>query len=249
MVDRLDDLMYYLQYPLDSTILIICYKNGTIDRRKRLAMLVEKQGVLFEAKKMRDSQLTGFISVYLKQKNVVIDNKAAVMLADYVGADLSRLSGELDKLVISLPQGQKSITPAMIEQNIGVSKDFNYFELQNALVEKNVYKANQIAQYFADNPKANPLQVTLIMLFRFFSKLMLSYYAPDKSLHGLATWLGMSEWQARDNILPAMRHYSGRKVMEIIEKIRETDARSKGIDNVSVDERGLLTELVFFILH
>ena len=139
LVDRLDDLMYYLQYPLDSTILIICYKNGTIDRRKRLAMLVEKQGVLFEAKKMRDSQLTGFISVYLKQKNVVIDNKAAVMLADYVGADLSRLSGELDKLVISLPQGQKSITPAMIEQNIGVSKDFNYFELQNALVEKNVY--------------------------------------------------------------------------------------------------------------
>ena len=136
LVDRLDDLMYYLQYPLDSTILIICYKNGTIDRRKRLAMLVEKQGVLFEAKKMRDSQLTGFISVYLKQKNVVIDNKAAVMLADYVGADLSRLSGELDKLVISLPQGQKSITPAMIEQNIGVSKDFNYFELQNALVEK-----------------------------------------------------------------------------------------------------------------
>ena len=125
LVDRLDDLMYYLQYPLDSTILIICYKNGTIDRRKRLAMLVEKQGVLFEAKKMRDSQLTGFISVYLKQKNVVIDNKAAVMLADYVGADLSRLSGELDKLVISLPQGQKSITPAMIEQNIGVSKDFN----------------------------------------------------------------------------------------------------------------------------
>lgn len=249
LVDRLDDLMYYLQYPLDSTILIICYKNGTIDRRKRLAMLVEKQGVLFEAKKMRDSQLTGFISVYLKQKNVVIDNKAAVMLADYVGADLSRLSGELDKLVISLPQGQKSITPAMIEQNIGVSKDFNYFELQNALVEKNVYKANQIAQYFADNPKANPLQVTLIMLFRFFSKLMLSYYAPDKSLRGLATWLGMSEWQARDNILPAMRHYSGRKVMEIIEKIRETDARSKGIDNVSVDERGLLTELVFFILH
>lgn len=112
-----------------------------------------------------------------------------------------------------------------------------------------MYKANQIAQYFADNPKANPLQVTLIMLFRFFSKLMLSYYAPDKSLHGLATWLGMSEWQARDNILPAMRHYSGRKVMEIIEKIRETDARSKGIDNVSVDERGLLTELVFFILH
>ena len=101
LVDRLDDLMYYLQYPLDSTILIICYKNGTIDRRKRLAMLVEKQGVLFEAKKMRDSQLTGFISVYLKQKNVVIDNKAAVMLADYVGADLSRLSGELDKLVIA----------------------------------------------------------------------------------------------------------------------------------------------------
>jgi len=125
LVDRLDDLMYYLQYPLDSTILIICYKNGTIDRRKRLAMLVEKQGVLFEAKKMRDSQLTGFISVYLKQKNVVIDNKAAVMLADYVGADLSRLSGELDKLVISLPQGQKSITPAMIEQNIGVSKDLS----------------------------------------------------------------------------------------------------------------------------
>lgn len=249
LVDRLDDLVYYLQHPLESTILIICYKNGTIDRRKRLAMLVEKQGVLFEAKKMRDSQLAGFISVYMKQRKVSIDNKAAIMLADYVGTDLSRLSGELEKLIISMPEGSEMITPAMVEQNIGVSKDFNYFELQNALVAKDVYKANRIVRYFASNPKMNPLQLTLIMLFRFFSKLMLSYYAPDKSLRGLASWTGMTEWQARDSVFPAMKNYSGRKVMEIIEKIRETDARSKGIGNISAGEGELLTELIFFILH
>lgn len=249
LVADIDNLVYYLQHPLESTILVVCYKNGTIDRRKRLATFVEKNGVLFEAKKIKDARLVGFISVYLKQRNVAIDNKAAMMLADYVGADLSRLSGELEKLIIALPQGQHSITPAMIEQNIGVSKDFNFFELQRALAAKNVYNASRIAQYFSDNPKANPLQVTLIMLFRFFSKLMLAYYAPDRSLHGLASWLGMTDWQVRDDIIPAMSHYSGRKVMDIIGKIRETDALSKGVGNASDDERALLTELLFFILH
>lgn len=249
LIDHLDDLVYYLQHPLDSTILIICYKNGTIDRRKRLAMLIEKQGILFEAKKMRDSQLSGFISVYLKQRKINIDNKAVMMLADYVGADLSRLSGELEKLIIAMPQGCNTITPEMVETNIGVSKDFNYFELQNALVVKDIYKSMRITRYFAANPKTNPLQITLVMLFRFFAKLMTAYYAPDKSSHGLASWVGMTDWQVRDSLQPAMRHYSGRKVMDIIEKIRETDARSKGIGNISADEGELLTELISFILH
>lgn len=249
LLDKLDDLAYYLQFPLESTVLVVCYKNGVIDRRKRLAMLAEKQGVLFEAKKMRDNQLAGFISVYMRQKGAAIDDKAAAMIADYVGADLARLSGELDKLAISLPEGHGTVTPDMVEQNIGVSKDFNYFELQKALAAKDAYKAGRIARYFADNPKASPLQVTLIMLFRFFSRLMLAYYAPDKSPRGLAAWLGMAEWQVRNDIIPAKDNYSGRKVMEIIGKIREADARSKGVGDASSDDGGLLAELVFFILH
>ena len=168
-IKNIEELVYYLQKPLDSTILVLCHKHGTLDRRKKLAAEIEKVGVLFESKKIKDAQLPGFISSYLKRRSVEIEPKASEMMAEFVGADLSRMAGELEKLIITLPRGQKRITPEQIERNIGISKDYNNFELRNALVAKDVFKANQIVKYFEENPKTNPLQMTLSVLFNFFS--------------------------------------------------------------------------------
>lgn len=246
---NLDELSHYLQKPMSSTILVMCYKHGTLDRRKKITAELEKAGVLFESKKLKDTQLPGFISSYLKRKQVEIEPKASEMMAEFVGTDLNRMAGELEKLIITLPAGQKRITAEQIERNIGISKDYNNFELRNALIEKDVFKANQIVKYFEDNPKNNPLQVTLAVLFNFFSNLMLAYYAPDKSDQGIASQLGLrSPWQAKD-YMAGMRKYTGVKVMQIIGAIRTCDAKSKGIDNPSTPDGELLRELVYFILH
>ena len=248
-VKNMDELVYYLQKPLNSTILVLCHKHGILDRRKKLAAEIQKVGVLFESKRLRDYQLPDFISNYLRQQKVDIEAKAAEMMADFVGTDLSRMVGELEKLIITLPKGQRRITPLQIEQNIGISKDYNNFELRNAIIQKDVEKANKIVKYFAENPKTNPIQLTLVVLFNFFSNLMLAYYAPVKTEEGVAAQLGLrSSWQAKDYVA-AMRMYSGIKVMQIISDIRMFDARSKGVDNSSVSDADLLKELVYRILH
>ena len=248
-VKNMEELAYYLQKPLNSTILVLCHKHGTLDRRKKLAAEIQKIGVLYESKRLRDYQLPDFISNYLRQQKVDIEPKAAEMMADFVGTDLSRMVGELEKLIITLPQGQRRITPLQIEQNIGISKDYNNFELRNAIIQKDVEKANKIVKYFAENPKTNPIQLTLIVLFNFFSNLMLAYYAPVKTEDGVAAQLGLrSSWQAKEYVA-AMRGYSGIKVMQIISDIRTFDARSKGVDNSSVSDADLLKELVYRILH
>lgn len=248
-VKNMEGLSYYLQKPLESTILVLCHKHGALDRRKKLAVEIDKVGVLFESKKIKEAQLPGFIAAYLKRKSVEIEPKAAEMMADFVGTDLSRMAGELEKLIITLPAGQRRVTPEQIEQNIGISKDYNNFELRNALVAKDVLKANRIIRYFEENPKTNPLSMTLSVLFNFFSNLMLAYYAPEKSEQGVAAQLGLkSPWQSKD-YLAAMRKYSGVKVMQIIGEIRYCDARSKGVGNPSTDDGELLRELVYKILH
>ena len=246
---NLEELSYYLKKPMPSTILVICYKHGSLDKRKKLTVELDKAGVLFESKKLKDAQLPGFITSYLKRKQVEIEPKASEMMAEFVGTDLNRMAGELEKLIITLPKGQRRITPEQIERNIGISKDFNNFELRNALIEKDVFKANQIVKYFEKNPKNNPLQVTLAVLFNFFSNLMLAYYAPEKNEQGIAAQLSLrSPWQARD-YQAAMRRYTGVKVMKIIEAIRQCDVRSKGVGNASISDGELLRELVYLILH
>jgi DNA polymerase-3 subunit delta len=220
-----------------------------LDKRKKLAAEIEKVGVLFESKKVKEAQLPGFITSYLKRKSVDIEPKAADMMAEFVGTDLSRMASELDKLIITLPAGSKRVTPEQIERNIGISKDYNTYELRSALVAKDVLKANKIIKYFEENPKNNPIQMTLSMLFGFFSNLMLAYYAPEKTEQGIAAQLGLkSPWQAREYIT-AMHQYSGVKVMQIVGEIRYCDARSKGVDNSSLSDGDLLRELIFKILH
>jgi len=165
-IKGVDNLLYYLQKPLMSTILVICHKNGSLKNKKVVAG-IEKIGVVYESKKLYDNQLPAFINNYVVAKKLSIDPKAASMMADFVGNDLSRLSSELDKLSISLPEGSLHITPEIVERNVGISKDFNNYELLNAIITRNILKATQIIQYFEQNPKNNPLVVTISVLFNF----------------------------------------------------------------------------------
>lgn len=248
-VHNMEELVFYLQKPLKSTILVLCHKHGSLDKRKKLAAEIEKVGVLYESKKLKEAQLPAFIAAYIKQKGFDIDQKATAMLAEFVGTDLSRLVGEMEKLIITSSKNSTKITPEQIEKNIGISKDYNNFELRSALVEKDILKANKIVKYFEENPKTNPIQMTLSLLFGFYSNLMMAYYAPEKSEQGIAAFLGLkSSWQARE-YMAAMRKYSGIKTMQIISEIRTTDAKSKGVENSSLSDGDLLRELVFKILH
>ena len=248
-IRNMEELSFYLQHPLNSTILVICHKHGVLDRRKKLAAAIEKCGILFESKKIKDSQLPAFINGYMKRKGVDMDPKATAMIAEFVGTDLHRLTGELDKLIITLGKGKGRVSPELVERNIGISKDYNNFELRSALVEKDILKANKIVRYFEENPKTNPIQMTLSLLFGFFSNLMLAYYAPEKSEQGVADFLELKNaWQARE-YLSAMRKYSGVKTMQIIQELRYTDAKSKGVGNSSAQDGELLRELIFKILH
>ena len=210
---------------------------------------ISKNGQIFQSDKIPEYKIPAFINEYLREKGLKIDQKSAQMLTDYLGNDLSKITNEIDKLRIFMPQGQTQITAELIEQNIGISKDFNNFELLKALVDKNIYKVNQIADYFEKNPKNNPMIMTMSVLFNFFSNLMICYWAKDKSDKGLATELGLrSSYQGRD-YAQAIRNYNAFKCMEIISLLRTYDAKSKGVDNVSVPDGELLKELLFKITH
>src|SRR5574344_294520 len=248
-VNNIDELSFYLQNLQPTTILVLCYKNGVIDKRKKLTADIQKVGIIFDSKKIKDTQIPTFVTSYLKRKSIDIEPKAAELMAEFVGSDLSRLSSELEKLIISLSKNEKRITCDHIERNIGISKDYNNIELRNALIYKDVLKANKIIKYFNDNPKTNSIQLTLSMLFNFYSNLMLAYYAPVKNEQGIAQQLGLKfAWQAKD-YLSAMNKYTGVKVMNIISDIRCCDASSKGIGGNSISNGDLLKELVFKILH
>lgn len=246
----LEALEKYLDHPVTSTILVLCHKNGTIDRRKKILVKAESLGGVFESKKKKDYELPGFIEGYLKLQNATIDNKSAVMMADHIGSDLNRLASELDKVLISLPENDRRITPEIVERQVGVSKDFNAFELRNAIVQRDVLKANQIINYFDKNPKAGSIFAFLPLLFNYFQNLMIAYYAPVKNDEkAIASFLELSSvWGVKDYLV-GMRNYSGVKTMHIINKIREIDAKSKGLDNPNTPVGDLMKELIFFILH
>ena len=246
----LDALERYFEKPLASTLLVIAYKNGTIDRRKKVVGKAEAVGVVFESKKKRDYELPAFIETYLKKNHVAIDPKSAAMIAEHIGADLSRLISELDKVMISLPDDNRRVTPDIVERQIGVSKEFNIFELKTAIIERNVFKANQIVKYFDKNPKAGSLFSCLPLLYTFFQNLMVAFYAPDKNNdNNLAAFLELKSVWALKDYRVGMRNFSAMKTLQILAKIRETDAKSKGLDSLNTSTDDLMRELVFFILH
>ena len=241
-------LAFYAQRPMPSTILILCHKNGTLDRRTNMAKEIQKAGIVFESPRLKDYQLPGFVRSYVQRKALEIEPDACQILCEHVGADLNRLAGELDKLIVALGEHGR-IDAQAIQDNIGISKEYNSFELIAALAEKDVMKANRIVKYFDSNPKNFALQPTLASLFKFYTELLLAYYAPNRSEEGIAAWLEQSTWQVRKNILPAMRVYTAMKVYNIIGEIRRTDGASKGVGGQITSDGDLLKELVFMILH
>jgi DNA polymerase-3 subunit delta len=245
----IDDLVHYVVHPLQSTVLVINFKHGKLDGRKKLSGEIGKTGIVFESKKLYENQMPTFITNYLNSRNVKIDLKANWLLIDHLGNNLSKLTNELEKLIISLPEKNASITAELIENNIGISKDFNNFELQKAVASKDILKANRIAFYFEQNPKVNPMVVTLTILFNFFSNLMICHYESNKSESNLMSVLGFRFQLQIEDYTKALRNYSAAKTMRIITLIRECDARTKGVDNASVSDGGLLKELLYKIMH
>ena len=246
---NIDDLGYYVKQPLRSTVLVINHKHGKLDGRKKLSGEIGKTGIVFESKKLYENQVPAFITNYLRSRNVKIDLKSAQMLTDYLGNDLSKLTNELEKLIILLPKDNPVISSGIIEQNIGISKDYNNFELQKAIANKDILKANRIVFYFDQNPKNYSLQFTLAALFSFFSNLMICHYEKNQSKSNLMNVLGFrAEIQITD-YMTALINYKAGKTMQIVSLIREFDARSKGVNNTSVPDGSLLKELVYKIMH
>jgi DNA polymerase-3 subunit delta len=245
----IDTLAHYVKNPMKSTVLVINYKDK-FDKRKSLAVATDKMGILFESKKIPDYKMPAFIGSFLKERSTDIDSKAAQMLSDFLGNDLSRLSKELDKLAILLAENkQKKITPELVEQNIGISKEYNNFELLKAIASKDILKANRIIQYFENNPKNNPLQMTLSVLFNYFSNLLICQYSKDRSENGIMNTLGLRFTIQAKDYMSGLKYFSPMKVFNLISDIRTTDARSKGVDNASTPDSELLKELLYKMLH
>lgn len=243
-----DPIQFYLSNPLKTTILVFAYKYGSPDKRKKWVADIAKQGVLFESEKLRDYEMTSWINNYAKQKSAKIEVKGVEMLIEFLGTDLSKVANEMDKLLLTLPAGNRVITPEHIEKNIGISKDFNVFELQDALIERNALKANRIIRYFGDNKRNNPMVMYLPQLFTLFSNLMIYHYLSDKSQAAVASELKINPYFVKKYELAA-RNFGAWKTMNIISWIRDVDARSKGVESNNVDDVELMKELVFKIIH
>ena len=244
---NIEDFEKYLDAIPNTTILVFGYKYKKLDKRKSFAKQIDKRGVLFESKKLYDNNIPSWIRERLKESGYTISPKAEQMLADFLGTDLHKINNELTKLTIAVPKG-KRIEDIDIERNIGISKDFNVFELQNAIGARDVLKANQIVNYFGDNAKENPLLVTAITLYGYFTKLLKGHYAADKSRNGLATALGVNPYFIND-YMTAMSNYTIADCVRCITILREFDLKAVGYNNGDVNEKDLYREMIFRILH
>lgn len=248
MLDKIEQLEMYLQKPLETTILVINYKYKSADKRKKWVTLAEQCGVVFESNKLRDYQMPAMIEQMAREKGMQINEKAKAMLTDFVGTDLAQMAGVIDKLRIILPKDNNQITPEIIELNIGISKDFNAFELTNALIRRDVLTANRIVHYFSQNEKEHPIQATLAVLFNFFSNLMCFHFLPNQQDDYVAKELKIHSFFVKDYKYAA-KAYNKTQVFKIISLLREYDAKSKGIKNSSASGGELLKELVYKIMH
>lgn len=237
----------YIENPQPSTILVICYKYKSVDKRTTVGKLIDKHTALLDSKKIYDNQVPDWINNYLKGKEYTVGPKASALLTEYLGTNLTKISNELDKLMINLKPGSE-ISMEHIQTNIGISKDYNVFELQNAIGKKEVMKANRIINYFASNEKDNPMVVSISSLYGFFCKILLYHFLTDKSKNNVASSLGVVPFFVGE-YERAAKNFSVGKLKSIFAYLREYDLKSKGIDRGSATEGELLKELVFKILH
>ncbi|MBA2613200.1 MAG: DNA polymerase III subunit delta [Bacteroidetes bacterium] len=237
----------YIANPQPTTILVFCFKYKTIDKRSAMAKALQKHAVYFESGKLYDNQVPEWINNYVKDSGYAIAPKASFLLSEFLGNDLSKITNEINKLVISLPKG-KEITADLVQDNIGISKDFNVFELQDALAKKDILKANQIINYFAFNEKEHPSVLILSSLYGYFSKILKYHFLPDKSKFAAAGALGVNPYFV-DGYAKAALNYNTSKLKHIFACLKECDLKSKGVENSTIDSGELLKELVFKILH
>ncbi len=246
---KIEELLHYVRKPQPTTVLVVNYKYKTLDKRTSFYKLLRdsQDAVVFEAKRLYENKIPKWISSYLSQKKMTIDFVAAQMLVEDLGTDLSKIANELDKLAVLLPQGTK-ITPEIIEKNVGISKDYNNFELQRALGMRDFNRVFQIVDYFADNQKKHPLQVIISSLYFYFVKVMKVHFAPRKDKNSLASLLGVHPFFVQE-YHTAASNYPPKKITQIIKILREYDLRSKGVDNASTPPGELLKEMIFKILY
>ena len=243
---NIEKLVSYAENPQPTTVLVLNYKYKKLDKRKKLYKVIAKSGLILESKKLYENQVSDWIRRVLSGKNYQVEPKAAQMLVEFLGTNLSKISNELEKLMLILPEGT-IISPTHIEENIGISKDYNNFELRKAVGEKNVVKANRIIAYFAENPKNNPLVMTISLLNSFFTQLLLFHSLDDRSKNSVAKMLGVNPFFVDEYFLAA-RNYPMRKVAQVIAFLRDADIKSKGV-GANQTHKDILKELLFKILH
>lgn len=247
LIRSIEKLESYADNPMSSTVLVFCYKYKTLDKRKRICKLLSANGVVFESKKLYENQVAEWIRKLMQSKNYSIEPKAAAMLVEFLGSDLSKISKELEKLQLVLPKGG-TITPQLIEDNIGISKDYNIFEFRKAIGQRNQFKAYQIADYFAKNQKENPIIVTTAALFNYFVQLLKYHGLKDKNPKNVALALGINPFFVSEYDV-AIRNFPMKKVSQIISDIRDLDLKNKGVGTSGISHSDLLRELLFKIFN
>lgn len=247
LTKTIDKLESYAENPMPSTVLVFCYKYKTLDKRKKVTKFIDKNGLVYESKKLYENQVGEWIKRVLQGKSFTIEPKANAMLVEFLGTDLSKINNELEKLAIVLPKNT-TITAKHIEENIGFSKDFNVFELRKAIGDRNQMKAYQIAQYFADNPKDNPMVVTTSLVFSFFVNLLQYHGLKDRNPKNVATVLKVNPYFLKDYDV-ALKNYPMKKVSAIVGKLRDIDVKSKGVGANALPNSDLLKEMLVGIFN
>jgi DNA polymerase-3 subunit delta len=247
-LDKIDDLIYYIDKPLHSTLLVINYKYSKLDGRKAITKALMKYTVFFESKKLYDDKVPDWIGSYLKKKGLGMEPGVGILLCEHIGNDLSKIVNELEKLIITLPQDEKVISIPHIEKYVGISKDYNIFELYKALGVKDVLKANRIINYFGKNQRDNHITMTISSLCSFFSKILIFHSLQDRSRNNVASALKINPYFVSD-YERAARSYPPGKCVEVISILREFDLKSKGYGNSTSSAGDLLKEMIYRILH
>jgi DNA polymerase III subunit delta len=244
-IDRLEK---YLQAPQPSTLLVICYKYKNLDKRTRLYKQLKASAGVFSSKKLYDSQVPGWIERHFRAMNLKTEPGVSEMLTEYLGSDLGKIANEVRKLLINMEEGEDTVSRQHVESSIGISKDYNVFELQKAIGQRDSFKAQRIVQHFSYNPRAHPLVVTTGILYSYFSKLLKMHHLNGKDSRQIAAALGIHPFFARE-YLEAKKNYSMKQVVGAISLLREYDMKSKGYGNITATDGDLLRELIFKIMH
>lgn len=245
---KIEDLLFYLEKPLESTLLVINYKYKQLDKRTKFFKTLNSTAVYFESQRLRDYQVPAWIEKYLMKEGIKTEPDASALLTEYLGTDLHKIVNELKKLLITLPREKPVITTTLIEKNIGISKDYNNFELQKAVGEKNILKATRIVRHFAANQKDNPITLSITSLFIHFSRLLIYHNLTDKSKNNVAAALRINPFFVKEYELSASK-YNLAKTVQVISLLRTYDMKSKGYGDLSSDSGDILRELVFKIMH